>query len=80
MQRRHLLQAAGVASVFPGLALAQEKYPSKTISWICPYGAGGNADLRSRQLAKLMGEILGQSIIVDNKAGAGGNIGTEVIA
>jgi tripartite-type tricarboxylate transporter receptor subunit TctC len=80
MQRRHLLQAAGVASVFPGLALAQEKYPSKTISWICPYGAGGNADLRSRQLAKLMSEILGQSIIVDNKAGAGGNIGTEVIA
>ena len=80
MQRRHLLQAASAASVFPGLALAQEKYPNKTINWICPYGAGGSADLRSRQLAKLMGEILGQSIIVDNKAGAGGNIGTEAIA
>jgi tripartite-type tricarboxylate transporter receptor subunit TctC len=80
MQRRHLLQAASAAGVFPGLALAEDKYPNKTINWICPYGAGGSADLRSRQLAKLIGEILGQSIIVDNKAGAGGNIGTEAIA
>ena len=67
MQRRHLLQAASAASVFPGLALADDKYPNKTINWICPYGAGGNADLRSRQLAKLMGEILGQSIIVETR-------------
>ncbi len=64
---------------FPLLAHAQDKYPSKLIMWICPYAAGGNADSRSRQVAKAMGAILGQSIIIDNKAGAGGNIGTEAI-
>lgn len=66
--------------MLPMLANAQDKYPSKPISWICPYAAGGGADSRSRQVAKVMGTLLGQSIIVENKAGAGGNIGTEVIA
>ena len=51
MQRRHLLQAASAASVFPGLALAQEKYPSKVINWICPYGAGGKPRLGAICLA-----------------------------
>jgi tripartite-type tricarboxylate transporter receptor subunit TctC len=64
----------------PSLAWAQDKYPSKTITWVCPYAAGGNADNRSRQVAKVMGALLGQSIIIENKAGAGGNIGTEAIA
>ena len=80
MKRRTLIQAT--ASFLPLLAQAQDKYPnpSKTIMWICPYAAGGNADSRSRQVAKAMGTILGQPIIIDNKAGAGGNIGTEAIA
>lgn len=80
MQRRLLLQATGSLSLLPMLANAQDKYPSKPISWICPYAAGGGADSRSRQVAKVMGALLGQSIIVENKAGAGGNIGTEFIA
>ena len=80
MKRRSLIQAAGAAVALPSLAFAQDKYPSKAISWICPYAAGGNADQRSRQVAKVMGALLGQPIIIDNKAGAGGNIGTEAIA
>ncbi|NDD24929.1 MAG: tripartite tricarboxylate transporter substrate binding protein, partial [Betaproteobacteria bacterium] len=80
MKRRELLQAAGSAALLPALAQAQDKYPSKPITWICPYAAGGNADSRSRQVAKVMSAILGQSIIIENKAGAGGNIGTEAIA
>lgn len=80
MKRRELLQAAGGALVVPAWAQAQEKFPSKPITWICPYAAGGNADSRSRQVAKAMGALLGQPIIIDNKAGAGGNIGTEAIA
>ena len=80
MKRRLLLQATGSLSLLPMLANAQDKYPSKPISWICPYAAGGGADSRSRQVAKVMGTLLGQSIIVENKAGAGGNIGTEFIA
>lgn len=80
MKRRVVLQAAGGVALAPGLALAQDKYPSKLITWICPYGAGGNADNRSRQVSRIMGTLLGQTIIVDNKAGGGGNIGTEAIA
>ena len=82
MKRRTLLQAA--TALGPSLATqwaqAQDKYPNKPITWVCPYAAGGNADSRSRQVAKAMSSILGQSIIIDNKAGAGGNIGTEMIA
>ena len=83
MKRRIFLQgsaaSAGIALI-PGALFAQDKYPSKTITWICPYAAGGNADNRSRQVAKVMGQVLGQTIIIDNRAGAGGNIGTEMIA
>ena len=80
MKRRQLLQAAGSAALAPAPVHAQDKYPSKNIIWICPYAAGGNADSRSRQVAKAMSAIMGQTIIIDNKAGAGGNIGTEAIA
>jgi tripartite-type tricarboxylate transporter receptor subunit TctC len=68
MKRRTLLQAT--AALAPSLATqwaqAQDKYPSKPITWVCPYAAGGNADSRSRQVAKAMSAILGQPIIIDN--------------
>lgn len=60
--------------------LAQNTYPAKPINFIVPYGAGGGADSRSRQIAQGMSVILKQPIVVENKAGAGGNIGTEFIA
>ena len=59
---------------------AQSNYPNKPINFIVPYGAGGGADSRSRQIAQKMSVILNQPIIVDNKPGAGGNIGTEFIS
>ena len=80
MKRRTLIQAAAGAALMPLLARAQDKYPSKLITWICPYAAGGGADTRSRQLARLMQTAMGQVVIVDNKAGGGGNIGTDAIA
>jgi len=80
MKRRSLITAAAGSALLPALGHAQDKYPSKLITWVCPYAAGGGADTRSRQVAKLMQGILGQTIIVDNKAGGGGNIGTAVIA
>jgi tripartite-type tricarboxylate transporter receptor subunit TctC len=80
MKRRTLLQSTAAAALLPQFARAQDKYPSKLITWICPYAAGGNADNRSRQVARVMQALLGQTIIIDNKAGAGGNIGTEAIA
>lgn len=61
-------------------SFAQSNYPNKPINFIVPYGAGGGSDARSRQIAQKMSVILKQPIIVENKAGAGGNIGTEFIA
>jgi tripartite-type tricarboxylate transporter receptor subunit TctC len=61
-------------------AVAQASYPNKPISFIVPYGAGGGADSRSRQIGQQLSAILKVPVIVENKAGAGGNIGTEAIA
>jgi len=80
MNRRNLLQATSLAIALPSLAWAQDKYPSKPITLICPYAAGGNADQRSRQIGRFISTALGQPVIVDNKPGAGGNIGSEAIA
>ena len=66
-------------AIFSAAAFAQSNYPSKPINFIVPYGAGGSADSRSRQLAQKMSLILKQPIVIDNKPGAGGNIGTEAI-
>ena len=66
--------------ISPLTSSAQPSYPNKPINFIVPYGAGGGADSRSRQIAQKMSVILKQPIIVDNKPGAGGNIGTEFIS
>jgi tripartite-type tricarboxylate transporter receptor subunit TctC len=63
-----------------GTAYAQSSYPNKPITVVVPYGAGGSADSRSRQLAQKMSLSLKQPFVIDNKPGAGGNIGTEFIA
>jgi len=70
----------GLLSVLCNTSFAQSNYPTKPINFIVPYGAGGGADSRSRQIAQKMSVILKQPIIVDNKPGAGGNIGTEFIS
>ena len=67
-------------TILASAALAQTNYPNKPINFIVPYGAGGSADSRSRQIAQKMSVILKQPIVIDNKPGAGGNIGTEFIA
>ena len=59
---------------------AQEAWPSKTVKLIVPYAAGGFADTRARKIADALGKALGQSVIVDNRGGAGGVTGTDVIA
>ena len=61
-------------------AQTANQYPNKPITLIVPYGAGGSSDSRTRQVGQLLSIELGQPVIVENKAGAGGNIGTEFIA
>lgn len=78
---KHLtISLIGLLSAFCNTSFAQNNYPTKPINFIVPYGAGGGADSRSRQIAQKMSVILKQPIIVDNKPGAGGNIGTEFIS
>jgi len=76
-----LLSVIGLSSLLnTGMTQAQPNYPNKPINFVVPYGAGGGADSRSRQIAQKMSVILKQPIVVDNKPGAGGNIGTEFIS
>ncbi|MDQ8729735.1 tripartite tricarboxylate transporter substrate binding protein [Bradyrhizobium sp. LHD-71] len=78
--------ATGIASallsmVVPTAAVAQQvPYPNRPITWVVPSGAGGVTDNSARFLAKVLSEKLGQPIVVDNKPGAGGIVGTEAVA
>jgi len=75
-----LMLVLSLGAILSPDSFAQSNYPTKPINFIVPYGAGGGADSRSRQIAQKMSVILKQPIIVDNKPGAGGNIGTEFIS
>ena len=79
--RRAVLAAAFAA--LPFMAAAQDaaaSYPSRPITLIVPYAAGGSSDARARQVAEKMSRYLGQQVVVDNKPGGNGNIGTGLIA
>lgn len=82
MKRRHLIAAAAAPIVgsLPGFAWAQDAYPSKPVRLIVPFPPGGPTDIMGRTAAKAMGDKLGQQFVVDNRAGAGGNIGTDAVA
>ena len=74
-----LVAGGCVANALPSAALAQA-YPSKPIRVLIATSAGSNPDTVARIVATRLGPILGQQIIVDNRAGAGGNIGAEIAA
>jgi tripartite-type tricarboxylate transporter receptor subunit TctC len=69
-------------TLLPALAMAQgtASYPNKPVRWIVPYAAGGSADLRARQIALRLSEMWGQPVIVEAKPGAGGVLGTDIVA
>ena len=63
-----------------GVHAAETLYPGKPIHYIVPFAAGGPTDIMSRAIAEKVGVAWGQQVVVDNRAGAGGNIGTETVA
>ncbi|MDB5773071.1 MAG: tripartite tricarboxylate transporter substrate binding protein [Burkholderia sp.] len=81
MYRRSLLKLA--AAVLPLLAMSNasaQNYPNKSITLVAPFSAGGALDLIARSVAQKLSEEWGQSVVVDNKAGAAGIIGTQYVA
>jgi len=78
---RQLLLAPPLLGLLIGSATAPaQDYPSKPIRWIVPFPAGGGGDMIIRVTGQKLTERLGQAVVVENRAGAGGNVGTEAVA
>src|SRR3954471_17991100 len=79
---RNLVRAAGawLLCLAAALAQAQGAYPSKPIRFIAPFPPGGSSDVLCRVLGQKLSEFTGQPVVIENKAGASGNIGHELAA
>ena len=78
--RPYLLLALAVSALITATSAHSQSYPSKPIRIVVPFSAGGPTDITVRNIAPRLTELLGQSIVVDNKAGANGIIGAEAVA
>ena len=79
ISRRVLASAASILLILPSIAAAQS-WPTRPITLICPFGAGGAPDIIARFVAQELGDKLGQKVVVENRTGASGNIGTAAVA
>ncbi|MEY3740703.1 MAG: hypothetical protein RLZZ192_1379, partial [Pseudomonadota bacterium] len=83
MKKINLCVAAIMSALIGFAAQAQtstETFPNKPIRFVVPFPPGGGNDILARALAPKMSDILGQQVVVDNRAGAGGNIGADFVA
>jgi len=69
-----------VAAAAPSVAQTPQKFPIKTIRFLVPFSPGGGTDTMARLIAQKMGENWGQSVVIENRTGAGGTIGTSLVA
>ena len=79
LTRRHFLAASAALAAAPW-ALAQAAWPDKPVRIVVPFAPGGTTDILARVIAPELSKAFGQSFVVDNKGGAGGNIGAEIVA
>ena len=77
--RALLLQAAGLLLALTTTVAAQQDYPNRPVRMIIAFPPGGSNDVVGRLIATHLGEKLGKQVVVDNRAGAGGTIGTEIL-
>jgi len=77
---RCLFLVASLATLLAASAAAQDRYPSRPITLIVPFAAGGSTDVIARVVAEAMRDPLGQTLVIDNRGGAGGSIGTAAMA
>ncbi len=80
MRSVHVYCLIMLAAALPGAAVAQTQYPNKPIRLIVNFPPGSSADMVARTFAPRLSEALGQSIVIDNRGGVAGNIGTQVVA
>ena len=83
LHRRGVLQGLSAMALAPGAgrpAAAQDRYPSRLITLLLPYAAGGGTDAIARVFARALEERLGATIVVENRPGAGGNLATDAAA
>ena len=83
IRRRHLLAAASAAAsaaALPASLWAQSGWPPKPVRIVVPFAAGGTTDILARALAPELARVFGQSFIIENKPGAGGNVGADLVA
>ena len=81
ISRRHLMLGAAVSSTAPifSRSARAEAYPSRPIRFVVPFPAGGVSDIIARQMGQWLSDRLGQPLIVEDRGGAGSNLGTEVV-
>ena len=80
--RRHVIALAAVSAVVPGLIrwARASPWPDRTVHMVVPLAAGGPTDVNARVVAEQLAKIWGQQVVIDNKAGAGTNIGNAYVA
>jgi len=80
MKRRDFIKATSIIGLHPFAAWSQSSFPNKSIKAVSAYAAGGGPDVQLRQAAPFIGEALKQTIVVENKVGAGGVLATQFVA
>ncbi len=81
LRRLHFVCLAGVAAlVVAGVGVCAQSYPSKPVRLVVPFTAGGGTDIAARIVGRKLSEELGVSVVIDNRGGAGGTVGTDLVA